>query len=197
MRNFLPAIILVIISAVIIGAVVLIESEKNKPRVAIDENGNEFTLGITDPNDSRVALGTGATAPDFTLTTYDGEVVKLSDLYKEKPVILQFWATWCDICDREFPENNTYAQQNRDKFYFVAVNWGESTGQVENYIRRKNLDPSAIKFLMNENSDVVRAFGVRGTPTHLIVDKSGKISFYNVGYTDIGQFESAINSLSN
>lgn len=193
--KFLPVVGLGIISVVIIGVILLVEGENSKPKVVTDENGNEFTLGVDSSSEANLSVNVGDKAPDFTLTTYDGKVVKLSDLYKDKPIIIQFWATWCEICEREFPENNIYAQENKDKFNFLAINWAESTSQVESYIGRKNLDPTAITFLMNESSDVVRAYGVRGTPTHTIIDTDGEVIFQNVGYTSTSQFSSVIDSL--
>ncbi len=193
-RSFAPLIILVLISLGILSVILLLEGSSNKPKVVTDESGNEYTLGV-EGSSSSTTLGVGESAPSFVLNSYDGKVVKLEELYKEKPVIIQFWATWCHICEQEFPENNKFAQENKDKFHFVAVNWAESTRQVESYIQRKELDPSAIQFLMNESSDVVRAYGVRGTPTHVVIDKSGKIVFYNVGYTTTGEFAAAIESI--
>lgn len=194
-KKFLPLLIFIGINVAIISVVLILESESSSPKVVKDEDGNEYTLGVTEADSSAASLNIGEPAPLFTLTTFDGEIVKLSDLYEEKPVIIQFWATWCDICEREFPENNDYARNNKDKFHFVAVNWAESAGQVEAYIKRKDLDPTAIKFLMNESSDVIRAYRVRGTPTHVVVDKNGKIAFYNVGFTTSVQFESILDSL--
>jgi len=194
-KKFLPILIFIGINVVIISAVLILVSESSGPKIVQDENGNEYTLGVASSGDPSHSVNVGDKAPDFTLTTYDGEVINLSDLYKEKPVIIQFWATWCTICEREFPENNDYARNNKDKFHFVAVNWAESAGQVEAYIKRKDLDPTAIKFLMNESSDVIRAYRVRGTPTHVVVDKNGKIAFYNVGFTTSVQFESILDSL--
>ena len=169
--------------------------QKNEPKVVTDESGNEYTLGVSESDAPTKQISTGDKAPDFTLQTYNGKVVKLASLYKEKPVILQFWATWCHICEREFPENNEFSKKNKDKFHFVAVNWAESTGQVESYIKRNGLDPTAITFLMNESSDVIHAYGVRGTPTHVVVDTKGNIVFYNIGYTTTDQFSSIIESL--
>lgn len=194
-KGFLPVTIFIVVNLIIVGVVVLIETSKNGPKVATDEQGNEYTLGVSESDAPTRQISTGDKAPDFILQTYDGKVVELASLYKEKPVILQFWATWCHICEREFPENNEFSKKNKDKFHFVAVNWGQSKGEVESYIRRKNLDPTAIKFLMNESSDVVRAYGVRGTPTHAIIDKNGKVAFYNIGYTTTDQFSSVIESL--
>lgn len=77
----------------------------------------------------------------------------------------------------------------------MAVNWGQSVRKVESYIERKNLDSTAINFLMNESSDVVRAYAVRGTLTHVVIDKKGKIVFYNVGYTMMSEFETVMNSI--
>ena len=193
-RKFFPLIAIILVSLTIVGVILLLEGSKNKPKVVTDASGNEFTLGVEESQSSST-LGVGDEAPSFILSSYDGNVVSLKELYKEKPVIIQFWATWCHICEQEFPENNKYAQENRDKFHFVAVNWGQTVLEVESYIGRKNLDPTAIKFLMNESSDVVRAYLVRGTPTHLVIDKKGKIVFYNVGYTTTSEFEKVINSI--
>jgi len=176
LKKAIPVAIFIAINLVIVGAILLIEGDSSEPKTATDENGNEYTLGVSDA-DTTTVLGVGDKAPDFTLATYDGKITKLSDLYKEKPVIIQFWATWCDICEREFPENNVYAQNNKDRFHFVAVNWAETTRQVQSYINRKNLDPEAITFLMNENSDVIRAYGVRGTPTHVVIGKKWRDRF--------------------
>ena len=193
-RKFFPLIAIILVSLTIVGVILLLEGSKNKPKVVTDASGNEFTLGVEESQSSST-LGVGDEAPSFILSSYDGNVVSLKELYKEKPVIIQFWATWCHICEQEFPENNKYAQENRDKFHFVAVNWGQTVLEVESYIGRKNLDPTAIKFLMNESSNVVRAYLVRGTPTHLVIDKKGKIVFYNVGYTTTSEFEKVINSI--
>ena len=193
-RKFFPLIAIILVSLTIVGVILLLEGSKNKTKVVTDASGNEFTLGVEESQSSST-LGVGDEAPSFILSSYDGNVVSLKELYKEKPVIIQFWATWCHICEQEFPENNKYAQENRDKFHFVAVNWGQTVLEVESYIGRKNLDPTAIKFLMNESSDVVRAYSVRGTPTHLVIDKKGKIVFYNVGYTTTSEFEKVINSI--
>ncbi len=194
-RRFLPIIIFIGINILIFGGIILLESSKSVSRVVTDENGNEYTLGVEESDQSSRQINIGDKAPDFTLTTYDGKVVQLKNLYEEKPVILQFWATWCGICEEEFPENNTFAKKNKDKFHFVAVNWAESSTQVETYIKRVGLDPTAIIFLMNENSDVIHAYGVRETPTHAVVDTKGNIQFYNIGYTTTKQFSSVIDSI--
>lgn len=125
--------VIVIVSLSILGANLLLEGSKGKPKVVTDEASNEFTLGVEGTQSSSV-LGIGDEAPNFVLNSYDGNIVNLKELYTEKPVIIQFWATWCHICEQEFPENNKYTQENKDKFHFVAVNWGQ-TGKRSGVLR--------------------------------------------------------------
>ena len=53
------------------------------------------------------------TAPDFTVLDYNGNEVKLSD-FKGKPVVLNFWATWCFYCKEEMPDFNTAYEKYPD-----------------------------------------------------------------------------------
>ena len=52
-------------------------------------------------------------APDFTVLDYEGNAVKLSD-YKGKPVVLNFWATWCYYCKQEMPDFDKAAEKYSD-----------------------------------------------------------------------------------
>ena len=95
----------------------LTESEKentDQPKEAVE------TEDI--PGAKLSALREGAEAPDFELTTLEGETVKLSD-YRGKKVILNFWATWCPPCKAEMPHMQNFYEENKDKdVEIVAVN---------------------------------------------------------------------------
>src|SRR5690625_3797529 len=84
--------------------------------------------------DEKTATGTqakqlnlkkGDKAPDFQLTTIDGEVVNLSDFYGEK-VLLNFWATWCPPCRQEMPDMQTY-HEDYDDAVILAVKIGRAS----------------------------------------------------------------------
>lgn len=60
------------------------------------------------------------TAPDFTVYDMDGNPHKLSD-FRGKPVILNFWATWCGYCEAEMPDFEEKYQQYGDQIHFLMV----------------------------------------------------------------------------
>ncbi|PIQ77658.1 hypothetical protein COV82_03185 [Candidatus Peregrinibacteria bacterium CG11_big_fil_rev_8_21_14_0_20_46_8] len=67
----------------------------------------------------------GFTAPDFTLQTYDGREVSLSDFRGEKPVMLNFWAGWCPFCLAEMPAMALIQEEFGDEVAVIAVNRGQ------------------------------------------------------------------------
>lgn len=122
--------------------------------------------------------------PDFTLPKYDGTGdVNLATYYNDKPTIIQFWATWCEICRHEFPVNKAIiADKYKDKVSYIAVDWAQrDRNAVKDYIKELELDPSIITFVMDADGRVGALFGVRGTPVHLFIKKGGEVSFAQTG----------------
>jgi thiol-disulfide isomerase/thioredoxin len=63
----------------------------------------------------------GHPAPDFALPTLDGQTIRLSD-FKGKPVLINFWATWCGPCRSEFPDFQKASVDNADKLVIIGIN---------------------------------------------------------------------------
>ena len=74
----------------------------------------------TTPVPKALSAKVGQVAPDFELTTLDGKTVKLSD-YKGKPVVLNFWASWCNPCRQEFPMFREALAKAGGKWALVGV----------------------------------------------------------------------------
>ena len=68
-------------------------------------------------------------APDFTVLDYDGKEVKLS-AFKGKPVVLNFWASWCGPCKSEMPDFNEIYQEYKDQICFMMVNLTDGTQET-------------------------------------------------------------------
>lgn len=114
----------------------------------------------------------GDMAPDFELVNLDGETVRLSD-YAGRPVILNFWATWCAPCRVEMPE----LQRAHDAFgdegpVMLTINQEESAAQVGDFFNEIGLSLPA---LLDPKGKVGLAYGAFFLPTTVIVGPDGTV----------------------
>ncbi|MFW1676398.1 TlpA family protein disulfide reductase [Pontibacter sp. JAM-7] len=118
------------------------------------------------------------TAQDKDIFSYsfqdiDGQPVALES-YKGKVVVLNFWATWCPPCIKEMPGMERLRQSMLgEPFEIIAINTGETEGAVSAFLLELDTE---LKFpiLLDEQGLSFGALGLRGLPTTLIYDRSGK-----------------------
>lgn len=81
-----------------------------------------FSIGLVQGGAHLGAPGLrpGRVAPDFSLTTFDGAIVRLSD-YRGRPVVLNFWASWCPPCRAEAPALSKVATVKSDQVAFLGI----------------------------------------------------------------------------
>ena len=126
---------------------------------------------------SSIAL-IGESAPNFTLTTLEGQPVSLSD-YSGKVVLVNFWATWCPSCVSEMPDYEQVFQEKTPEFVVLGVNLQESGGHVQQYASGLGL---TFPVLLDEDGNVTtRQYQVTGMPGSFIIDRQGKIFYRHVG----------------
>ena len=118
------------------------------------------------------ALAESVKAPEWTLQTEKGEIVRLED-YKGKPLIIHFWATWCPYCKKLQPGlESLYQKYQDDGLEIIGVSWWEDEGAEP----QKTLKQRGISFKTVINGDAVaKRYGVQGTPTTYFIDRSGNI----------------------
>ena len=116
-------------------------------------------------------LPEGAVAPDFTLSTLDGKPVKLSD-YRGKPVLMEFWATWCGPCRKQFPKMSLIHEKYEGKVSFLLINTAETAAAVRAFSKQVEI-PGTL--LLDPEDRVGEMYGTRILPSVFFLDARGVI----------------------
>ena len=120
----------------------------------------------------------GEPAPDFQLQSLDGQTVSLGNL-QGKPVLINFWATWCPSCVSEMPYIQEIYEEWSDKGLVVlAINIGESSSKVEEFMQNHNL---SFIVLLDTRQDVVQRYNFQYIPTTFFIDEDGIIQEKVIG----------------
>jgi len=120
----------------------------------------------------------GNLAPDFQLQSLDGQTVSLGNL-QGKPVLINFWASWCGPCRSEMPYIQEIYEEWVDKgLVLLAINIGESSSKVEEFMQGLNL---SFTVLLDTKQDVAQRYNVTGIPTTFFIDKDGIIQDKVIG----------------
>lgn len=134
-------------------------------------------------NHQLTKLSSPLDAPDFILNNMDGESVSLKN-HSNKVVMINFWATWCPPCRREMPSMEyLYQEFKSDAFTVLAINQWETPDHVFAYMGELDVVPE-FPILFDVDSAISEAYGVKGLPTTLLIDKQGKIVYRAVGGRD-------------
>ena len=122
-----------------------------------------------------VGLAEGSLAPDFAFSAFDGTRQRLSD-FRGRPVLINFWATWCGPCRVELPDLETSLRAHTsDGLVVLAVNTGEHFATAQSYIKDIQVDLTA--FAYDPNSAVAHRYNVeQGLPQSYFVDARGVIT---------------------
>lgn len=123
------------------------------------------------------AAQVGALAPDFELQNIQGETVRLSE-YRGKPVLVNFWATWCAPCKLEMPNFQKYYARYPGRFEILAIEYNESQDTVERFVEDMGL---TFAVLSDPDAKVHALYRFLGYPTTYVIDSEGILRFQHVG----------------
>lgn len=121
----------------------------------------------------------GKKAPDITVTKFDGTEAKLSEYYG-KPIIIEFWATWCGYCKKELPALEMLKENYGEEINILALNCGDTAEDAEDFWNESDYTFEAA---MVGTEDSYR-YGTDSIPVTVIIDADGVVRFFEAGSAD-------------
>ena len=117
-------------------------------------------------------------APDFALQDTEGKTHRLSD-YRGKPVIINFWTTWCPPCREELPSmNRAWHLLEKEGIAMLALNMGEDEDTI--FIFSADY-PTDFPILMDQSGEVIEQWPVKGLPTTYVIAPDGTFAYRAIG----------------
>ena len=187
MNKKLLVILCLVLAAVLIGAGILYNNLSDKVQV-----GGLATQPATEPTTPATEVVTESeattqqteapdySAPDFTVLDWEGNERKLSE-FEGKPVILNFWASWCGPCKSEMPDFDAAYQKYGENIHFLMVN---VTGGMETVESAKAfIKESGYSFpvYFDTTNEAAYIYGASSIPLTYFIDANGDLVTYGMG----------------
>jgi peroxiredoxin len=155
-----------------------------------------FIQTLLQPKDSggyapTTELRVGAAAPDFELQTLSGETVSLKAV-RGKPVMLNFWATWCAPCVLEMPRIRDVYLELAPGFVVLAINADEPQREVAQFVEDMRL---TFPVLLDPGAQVQELYRLQGYPTSYFLDGQGVIRAVHIGQISAAQVRDYLRQL--
>ena len=120
-------------------------------------------------------------APELALPRLDTGAELRLDALRGRPVIVNFWASWCAPCRRELPALEAFARQHSgpDAMQVLAVNVGEAAAQVRSFLDEAGVRDLSV--LLDTDSRANAAWGAFALPASFLIDRAGRIRAVRTG----------------
>ena len=135
----------------------------------------------------------GKPAPDFQLKNLDGQSISLSD-FRGKPVLINFWASWCQPCVYEMPFiQEVFEEWSGQGLVVLTINIGESSSKAKTFMESHDL---SFPVLLDTKQDVAEKYNIRGIPTTFFIDENGIIKRMKIGaFISAAEIENSLSKI--
>ena len=159
------------------------------------EDGSQATESDSDENSENQPKK--VSAPDFTVYDRDNNEVHLSD-FVGKPVVLNFWASWCVPCQGEMPDFDEVYTELGEEVQFLMVNMTTSTREsLENAVAFIDEQGYTLPVFYDLDGDAAATYGVYSLPTTYFIDAGGYGVAQATGAIDRETLEKGIGMITN
>ncbi len=152
--------------------------------------GRGFLAAQVDSDSKIIPMSPGESAPDFAMTLEDGGTLRLSDL-QGRPVMINFWATWCPPCRAEMPGIVHAADQDED-LIVLAVNVMDERDQVQAFAEELSM---GMPVLLDERGELRDHYLIRYMPTSAFINRDGYVQSVWVGLLDENRLEQQLSQI--
>ncbi len=130
--------------------------------------------------DDQIGIAHGATLPAVTIEDLDGKPVSLSEHVGKRPVVIEFWATWCPLCERLFPALEAAHRRHGAAvdFVVIAVAVNQSQRSIRRHLERH---PLPFRVLWDTEGRATRAFQAPSTSYVVALDATGRVVYTGIG----------------
>jgi thiol-disulfide isomerase/thioredoxin len=126
----------------------------------------------------------GRATPPLALPVLDSEAFKL-DQARGSPLLLNFWASWCEPCRAEMPSLQRLAQRHQAQgLRVLALNYRETDAAIRRYLAQTTQHPITLPILRDRDGSAAKAFGVSIFPSTVAISRQGQVLFSVVGEID-------------
>lgn len=139
--------------------------------------------------------GAKLSVPDFIVYDRDGNPVALSDMLG-KPIIVNFWATWCGPCKSELPAFQQAYETYGDDVVFMMVDMVEGRTETKSgAIEYVDGQGYTFPLYFDEDQTAIRAYEISAVPATYVIDSNGNLADSHVGAMDYEQVSALIESV--